>query len=201
MTSFHVLSVFHPNTIFSDTVCIFTDHSRATKEKNVLQDAIDATWAKAARDAPNPIVDLTSFDKDDMDKIHPNYLDRVENQLLKNPLASIPSSGQGCWFDYLKSEEKHYHETTEHTDMYVVTDFLNMCPDDKFHHKDSQVVGVFRNPAKAYEVQQKILQGYKVIDTCWPSSFTQYHFVELQGFVGGKGVDPQVVEYRYVRHC
>lgn len=194
MTEIHILSVFHPCTIYAANVCVFTDANRAQREQESLQVIIDDICSqRQVQESDKPIANLTSLQRRDFDKVHPDCLYMVSNEHHKHPLASIESSGPGCWFGWLNAQEKNGTNG-----MYVVTDFFGKDANGKCVHTNSRVIGVFTNPTTAHEIQGKVLQSYGM-DSLY-NTYDKHHLVELQGFIGTKQLDPEVVEYRYLKN-
>jgi hypothetical protein len=211
----YVLSVFHSFTSYSENLCLFTDYQRALNEQKKLQEKIDA-YQKTKdmfQKYKTPIVDVTKVKYCDFDKVHPEYADIVEKYEIKQPLMSIPSSGQGCWYEFLQNKTKDYEKRigtliedvndditnnkktkalqTRFQEMYIVTDFYGLKDISQ-----SKIIGIFTNPRIAHEVQTKVLDSYAM--DVYFTTYNEDHLVELQGFTNNDVIDPEVVYYRRI---
>jgi hypothetical protein len=123
---FYLLTVFSHSVCYVDSVCFFTDYKRAVSIKTQLQDRIDAylieqkeywkdrCWVnpKYVKEYGNPTVVVLTVPYSELDKATPEYSEIIRNYTNPRSLKDLPSSGPGCWFDYLKSEKKGYDEKT-----------------------------------------------------------------------------------------
>jgi hypothetical protein len=214
-----LLTVFCPYAYGSESLCFFTDYERALSSKKKLQEVIDAYEKSDKEYSDNscirvnpilvkeygkPIAEVVKVLYSDFDKVTTGYTDIVTRYKNPWPLQDLPSSGRGCWFDFLKSEKKGYEQKqgalcetidqvtkgtqTRFQAMYVVTDFM---ADDNY--LNSQVIGVFTDPELAQDAQAKVAKSYGVVHY---SSFGDKNFVELVGFTSDENINPHTIEYR-----
>ena len=215
----YLLAVFSHSVSYADSVCFFTDYERAVSVKTRLQEKIDAYmieqkeyWKDRIWVNPeyvkdytgNPTATVLKILCSEFDKVTPEYKDIVESIENPRPLKELPSSGRGCWFDFLKSEKQQYDEKsgalceifdahnkgtqTRFPALYVVTDyFINN------DYLNSKLVGVFTDPALAQDAQAKVgaKYGLDVVFGTW----NENHFVELVGFANDKQIDPEEISY------
>jgi len=224
----YLLTVFSHSVCYADSVCFFTDYERAVTVKTQLQDRIDAhlieqkeywknrCWVnpKYVKDYGNPIAVVVKVSYSELNKVTPEYVELVKNYTNPRPLKEIPSSGPGCWFDYLKSEKKEYDEKTgavcESFDahnaetknkskgtqtrfpaLYVVTDYFM---DENY--KNSKLIGVFTDPELAQDAQAKVGMIYG-LDVVY-STYSDKNFVELIG-LDDKSIDPEEVQFHRMK--
>ena len=215
----YLLTVFSHSVSYADSVCFFTNYDRAINVKTELQEKIDAymieqkeywkgrVWVnpKYVRDYKgHPTAVVLKVPYSELDQVTPEYRDIVEGIDNPRPLKELPSTGRGCWFDFLKSEKKGYDEKigaicesfdalnkgtqTRFPALYVVTDyFINN------DYLNSKLVGVFTDPALAQDAQAKVGANYglDVVFGTWGDN----HFVELAGFADDKQIDPEEISY------
>lgn len=217
----YLLTVFSHSLSYADSVCFFTDYQRAVSIKTKLQEKIDSYMIEQkeywkdrcfvnpeyVKEYGNPTAVVVRIPFDELDQVSRKYADIVKNQVNPRPLKELPSSGPGCWFDYLKSAKKDHddkagalcesinnahkaHTKTKGTQtrpstLYVVTDFHM---DEDF--LNSKIIGVFTDPELAQDAQSKVGASYGM-DVVF-STWSEKHFVEL---VGLEDVDPKEVDY------
>lgn len=206
MESLYHVAVFGPYATNAENLGFFTSYERAVSEKAKLQEKIDAfelrdkeywkgrIWsAKPSPEYGNPTVEIVKVMVEDIDtgKVHPDYVDAVAKYENRRPLASLPSSGKGCWFDFLREQKKVFDEGDDGVfrPMYVVTDFFL----EKDYRK-SQVVGVFRDPELAHDVQGKVLAMYSIGVEC-DTTMNGEHYVGLCAFTKSDEIDPEELYY------
>lgn len=225
----YLLVVYSPYRFNCETICFFTNYERALGEKLKLQEKIDAheikqknywkgrVWYPGPQvEYGNPKAEVVQVTCKSVGKVNPLYQDIVKNVEHKKPLASIPSSGRGCWFDYLKKQKivydnkkgaivesvPHHHEDTSKqketkatqtmpTTMWIVIDFFM----DE-HYEKSQIVGLFADPQEAHDVQGKVLASYGMDDLVL-STYSDDHFVELCGLGFEDSIDPEEPNHRW----
>ncbi len=222
----YLLTVYSHCVSYADSVCFFTDYERAVSVKTELQEKIDARmieqkeywkdrcWVNPeyVKEYGNPLAVVVKVPYSEFDKVTQEYKDVVINTTNPRPLKELPSSGPGCWFDFLKSGKKEYDEKTgalcESVDahnadtktkgtqtkshvLYVVTDFYM---DENY--SNSKVVGVFTDPELAQDAQAKVGASYglDVVYGTWDDK----HFVELVG-LDYKYIDPKEVEFHRMK--
>lgn len=209
-----LLTVYSPYVSYADSVCFFTDYERALNVKDRLQEKIEAFITEQQeywkdRTFPitkyiTPVVVVVKVPYSESDNVQPMYVDIIRKNTNVTPLQNLPSSGPGCWFDFLKSEQRNVDEksgalceslndTSKVTQtmfqaLYVVTDYF--LGDDFLQ---SQVVGVFTDPSKAHDVQTKVAKNYG-LDVLY-NTYNDEHFIELVGFTDGKKIDPVEVNF------
>lgn len=201
----HLLIVFSPYLSYCESVCFFTDYERAIVEKSKLQEKIDIYQIKQKEywkdrviythefpEYDNPQATVITIKSNDIDVINPLYKDIIENYHITIPLDETPSTGNGCWFDFLKEQKKEFSNRIGETNqaMYLVVDFML-----KENFKNSQVVGVFRNPETAYNIQSKVLLSYGM-DVVF-STIDDKHYVSLHGYIDDKAIDPEEPYYKW----
>lgn len=199
----YLLIVFSPYICYCESVCFFTNDVCANKEKRKLQKKIDIYQAKEKEywkervyypvsppQYTNPKAEIVKVKSEDIDRINPLYIDIINNYDIKTPLDKTPSTGKGCWFDFLKNQKKEYGKRTTERALYPVIDYFL-----KEKYLDSQVVGVFTNPETAYNVQSKILTSYGM--NIVYSTYDDKHYVSLYGYIGDKYIDPEEPYYKW----
>ena len=227
----YLLAVFSHCVSYADSVCFFTDYEHATSIKTRLQEKIDA-YMKAQEEkwkdhycwvnpkyvrnyTGNPTAVVLKVPYSELDQVTDEYKDIVENTQNPRPLKELPSSGRGCWFDFLKSEKKDFDEKisalceadnshnvatkvetkgtqTRFPALYAVTDYI-MDND----YLNSKLIGVFTDPELAQDAQAKVGASYG-LDVVF-GTWNDKHFVELVGFANEKQIDPEEISYYRMR--
>lgn len=222
----YLLTVFSCSVCYVDSICFFTNFERANNIKMQLQEKIDAYivkqknywkdryWVnpKYVKEDGNPTAIVVKVPYSKLDKVTHEYVDIVKNYTNSRPLKDIPSSGTGCWFDYMKTAKKEYDKKTgascenfdahnavtktkctqtRNSTLYVVTDFY--IDED---YMNSKVVGVFVDPELAQDAQAKVgkYYGLDVVHSTWGEK----HFIELIG-LDGTNIDPEEVHYHRMK--
>lgn len=220
----YLITVFSHIVSYADSVCFFTDYERAVRIKTQLQDRIDAylieqkeywkdrCWVNPeyVKEYGNPSVVILTVPYSELDKTTPEYSEIIKNYTNPRSLKDLPSSGPGCWFDYIKSAKKEYDEkagalcetfdihnaeakiTSKGTQtmfptLYVVTDYIM---DENY--KNSKLIGVFTDPELAQDAQAKVGMSYG-LDVVY-NTWNDKHFVELIG-MDDMSIDPEEVQY------
>jgi hypothetical protein len=221
----YLMIVYSPYVSYAETVCFFTDYERALDEQTKLQVKIDAYQQKEKEywkgrvwfpEPPpvygNPTVEIVKLVYADIDKVNPKYADVVQNVKNNKSLDSCPSTGTGCWFDFLKDQKKVFDDKvgtvveTEPSDnddnvatkgiqtmfpaFYLVIDYIL-----EDHYRKSQVVGIFSDPQLAHSVQGKVLASYGM-DIVF-STIGDEHYVSLNAFMSDKCFDPETPYYKW----
>lgn len=201
----YFLVVFSPYLAYCESVCFFTNYERAIVEKIKLQEKIDIYQAKQkeywkgrvwyAEPPPqydNPKAEVITIKYEDIDTVNPLYIDISETYNTKTALDETPSTGYGCWFDFLKDQKKQLSKRTEGSQQ-ALYPVVHYCLREKY--LDSQVVGVFTDPETAYNVQSKILLSYGM-DVVF-STYDDKHYVCLYGYIDDKHIDPEEPYYKW----
>lgn len=208
----YLLIVFAPYVAYCETVCFFTNIERAITEKVKLQEKIDIYQAKQKEywkgrvwypEPPpkygNPIAEVVTIRYEDIDKVNQKYQGVIENLTIKTPLDMTPSTGSGCWFDFLKEQKKVFNETisnnvkqtqTKFPRMYLVIDF---CLQGEY--VNSKVIGLFTDPETAYNVQSTVLSSYGM-DVVF-GTYDDKHYIPLYGYIDDTSIDPDEAYYKW----
>ena len=204
----YLLIVFAPYVRPCETVCFFSNYERAITEKVKLQEKIDIYQAKEKEywkgrvwypEPPpnygNPIAEVVTIRYEDIDKVHPKYQDTIKNFEVKTPLNATPSTGSGCWFDFLKQQKKVFDDDMKQTP----TKLLRMCLVIDFclneEYVNSKIIGLFTDPEAAYNVQSKVLSAYGM-DILF-GTYDDKHYVPLYGYINNNCIDPDEPYYKW----
>lgn len=223
-TDLYLMVVYSPYLSYAETVCFFSDYERALDEQAKLQVKVDAYQQKEKEywkgrvwypEPPpvygNPTVEIVKLAYADIDKVNPLYVDTVANVKTNKSLDSCPTTGRGCWFDFLKDQKKAVDDKvgavveteppsdnddnvatkgtqTMYPAIYLVIDFIL-----QENYRESQVVGVFSDPQLAHSVQGKVLASYGM-DIEW-STIGEEHYVALYAYINDKCFDPETPYY------
>lgn len=202
----YLLVVYAPYLCYCEYVCFYTNYEQAIKEKLKLQEKINVyqeiekehwkgrVWYPEPKpEYGNPKVEVVSIKYDEFNKVNLSYLDVIKKYNITTPLDKTPSTGTGCWFNFLKDQKQMFDKQSSKQSffpMYLVIDFFL-----KEEYTNSTIVGFFRDPEMAYNVQSKVLSSYGM-DVVF-GTYDEKHYVSLYGCIDDTNINPEEPYYKW----